>query len=784
MPKNKKLSQIDVAQALTVRTTSAYSPPSSAVTSGDDADTVDGYHAWSSPVASALLALNASAQYPATVIPDAVAGAGLIISSGVLAIASADTSVTINADSIQVALATTSGLAVSSGLMLADTVAGNGLTIGSKILAVGAGDGIDVAADAVAVDVTDIIDTSYGLTEDTNNIRINAGAGLTFSTGALVVGAGNGITVNADDVALTTPGTLTVSSTNSASGNHTHAVTSSANPGAAASLLASDANGYLQLVRLGAGTAPAAPLHALATTEQLRLGYDAAKYASFTQDTSGNLTIDVTGTKVIVADDLQVSGNDILDSAAATRVTLGATTTLTNTTTTLSGTTTLTASSLTTLTTAAALALTGATGLTASTLATITTAAGLTLSGATSLTASTLAAITTAAALTLSGATSLVASGLAAMTVAATLTVSGMTTLVAAGLAAATTAATVTVSGMTTFVASTLAALTTAATVTVSGMTALTASGLATLTTAAALAMSSTTTLTLGGTALLVGGTAAGSSLSLKSTSGTGTTDFVRVLVGNNGAVEAWRAITGGAVGFGTTSPDRRVEILDASNPQLRLSQADSTYYADFQVGATGDLTITPSGGDLMWANTVTVSTTDWASQVSGWGITGAGYGDFRYIYTDELHAKLFIADLEQALAGGQIIAKSVAPLYSAFTIPLRGSTASMVVKSFRASRPCGCSPIPTTCGCGTWNAASAAPTAARTPASGPIPRAGRRWARRCSPGAARLRGWASTARQRRSALAGITAASTTSSRQTRGTPGRSLCGCARHLAT
>ena len=41
----------------------------------------------------------------------------------------------------------------------------------------------------------------------------------------LDVGAGNGITVNADDVALTTPGTLTSATSNSAAGNHTHAIT-------------------------------------------------------------------------------------------------------------------------------------------------------------------------------------------------------------------------------------------------------------------------------------------------------------------------------------------------------------------------------------------------------------------------------------------------------------------------------------------------------------------------------------------------------------------------------
>lgn len=84
---------------------------------------------------------------------------------------------------------------------------------------------------------------------------LTAGAGLTgggdlSADRTFTVGEGAGITVNADDVALTTPGTLTVSSSNNASGNHTHAITSSSNPGAAASLLASTAAGGLTLVDL------------------------------------------------------------------------------------------------------------------------------------------------------------------------------------------------------------------------------------------------------------------------------------------------------------------------------------------------------------------------------------------------------------------------------------------------------------------------------------------------------------------------------------------------------
>jgi hypothetical protein len=66
---------------------------------------------------------------------------------------------------------------------------------------------------------------------------------------------------------------------------------------------------------------------------------------------------------------------------------------------------------------------------------------------------------------------------------------------------------------------------------------------------------------------------------------------------------------------------------------------------------------------------------------LTGWRATYAGEGDFRYLFVDEMHAKSFIADLEQALAGGQIISKSVAMLAQAFTAPAAGAAAYLYVR-------------------------------------------------------------------------------------------------------
>ncbi len=50
-------------------------------------------------------------------------------------------------------------------------------------------------------------------------------------------------------------------------------------------------------------------------------------------------------------------------------------------------------------------------------------------------------------------------------------------------------------------------------------------------------------------------------------------------------------------------------------------------------------------------------------------------------MFVDEMHAKSFVPILEQALAGGQIIAKSVAMLATAFTVPAAGAAATLRVR-------------------------------------------------------------------------------------------------------
>jgi hypothetical protein len=99
-------------------------------------------------------------------------------------------------------------------------------------------------------------------------------------------------------------------------------------------------------------------------------------------------------------------------------------------------------------------------------------------------------------------------------------------------------------------------------------------------------------------------------------------------------------------------------------------------------ISATGAVTIT---GNV--ANTIVDASTwgssTYASQTTGWRAGAGGQADFRYLFVDEMHAKSFIADLEQALAGSQIITKSVAKVAADLTIPAAGSPVTIVVEEY-----------------------------------------------------------------------------------------------------
>lgn len=117
-----------------------------------------------------------------------------------------------------------------------------------------------------------------------------------------------------------------------------------------------------------------------------------------------------------------------------------------------------------------------------------------------------------------------------------------------------------------------------------------------------------------------------------------------------------------------TTTDRLRSPLIDTASGNLTVQPAS-------------DLILSPGSNLIKLATGKSLQSDGYASQAIGMRISYAGEGDFRYLFTDELHAKSFIADLEQALAGGQIISKSVSVLAVDFVLPAAGGAGTLTVR-------------------------------------------------------------------------------------------------------
>ena len=62
-----------------------------------------------------------------------------------------------------------------------------------------------------------------------------------------------------------------------------------------------------------------------------------------------------------------------------------------------------------------------------------------------------------------------------------------------------------------------------------------------------------------------------------------------------------------GNVGIGVTDPDSKLEILDTTAPQLKLSY-DGSKFANFDVSSDGDLVIDANGNDITLSERTDIS--------------------------------------------------------------------------------------------------------------------------------------------------------------------------------
>jgi hypothetical protein len=131
---------------------------------------------------------------------------------------------------------------------------------------------------------------------------------------------------------------------------------------------------------------------------------------------------------------------------------------------------------------------------------------------------------------------------------------------------------------------------------------------------------------------------------------------------------------------------DAKLHRLTLSD-RLTTSLVDSGAGTALRLQPALDLELAPGSGLVKARSGVRLQSDHFASQTTGWGVGYEGDADFRKMYADELHVRAFIADLEQALAGGQIISKSVALLAANVTVPNRGSSTTIKVRDFPGHR-------------------------------------------------------------------------------------------------
>jgi hypothetical protein len=150
-------------------------------------------------------------------------------------------------------------------------------------------------------------------------------------------------------------------------------------------------------------------------------------------------------------------------------------------------------------------------------------------------------------------------------------------------------------------------------------------------------------------------------------------------------ATNAIQRLTIGTTSIGSSLPINVTGSVTATvNVQANgslISPLLTTASGNLTIAGAADILLDPASNFVKLTSGVVFQSDNYASQTTGLRLTYDGQIDARYLYVDEMHAKSFIADLEQALAGGQIIGKSVAVLYLAFTAPAAGGTASLTVR-------------------------------------------------------------------------------------------------------
>ena len=136
-----------------------------------------------------------------------------------------------------------------------------------------------------------------------------------------------------------------------------------------------------------------------------------------------------------------------------------------------------------------------------------------------------------------------------------------------------------------------------------------------------------------------------------------------------------------GSFTVGRSSSIYKFDVAGTANIDTSLRVPILNAPQSLTVNPSSEILLQPGNDVVRLMSNVSIQSDNYASQTTGWRITYSGDADFRYLFVNEMHAKAFITDLEQSLAGGQIICKSVGVLADDFELPTAGNSATFYVK-------------------------------------------------------------------------------------------------------
>ncbi|MGV8094519.1 MAG: hypothetical protein AB2L24_21910 [Mangrovibacterium sp.] len=128
-------------------------------------------------------------------------------------------------------------------------------------------------------------------------------------------------------------------------------------------------------------------------------------------------------------------------------------------------------------------------------------------------------------------------------------------------------------------------------------------------------------------------------------------------------------------IGIGTTNPLVKLHVAGDAG-----IEGSAVILSTLDVGGQLNVSQTGTFASNIVQNSGSIGTNHFISQTRGWRGLYDGTWDMQLLYTNELRAKAFTADVAQALAGSDFLTKSVSKLNTNFVIPNTGLSARMIV--------------------------------------------------------------------------------------------------------